>query len=131
MGSILTRRRKNGSLGYIAIIRLKRDGKAIVSESATFDRRQLANEWMRRREAELDQQRARGEPVGKAATLTELLEWYSTDIKDLTPWGRTKEADLERLAGYRRWRWRCAIASTRFSPRPRARIGIAKLQGSY
>ena len=55
MGSILTRRRKNGSLGYTAIIRLKRDGKTLVSESATFDRRQLANEWMRRREAELDQ----------------------------------------------------------------------------
>ena len=35
------------------IIRLKRDGKTVVSESATFDRRQLANEWMRRREAEL------------------------------------------------------------------------------
>lgn len=100
MGSILTRRRKNGSLGYTAIIRLKRDGKTVVSESATFDRRQLANEWMRRREAELDQQRARGEPQGKSATLAELLEWYGNDIKELTPWGRTKEADLKRLAGY-------------------------------
>lgn len=100
MGSILTRRRKNGSLGYTAIVRLKRDGKTVVSESATFDRRQLANEWMRRREAELDQQRARGEPLGKGATLAELLEWYGKDIKELTPWGRTKEADLKRLAGY-------------------------------
>lgn len=100
MGSILTRRRKNGSLGYTAIIRLKRDGKTVVSESATFDRRQLANEWMRRRAVELDQQRARGEPVGKGSTLAELLDWYGKDIKDLTPWGRTKEADLKRLAGY-------------------------------
>ncbi|MGE8219825.1 MAG: tyrosine-type recombinase/integrase [Stenotrophomonas acidaminiphila] len=100
MGSILTRRRKSGSLGYTAIIRIKRDGKTVVSESATFDRRQLANEWMRRREAELDQQRARGEPIGKAATLAELLEWYGKDIKELTPWGRTKEADLKRLASY-------------------------------
>lgn len=55
---------------------------------------------MRRREAELDQQRARGEPVGKGASLAELLKWYGKDIKELTPWGRTKEADLKRLAGY-------------------------------
>lgn len=100
MGSILTRRRKNGSLGYTALIRLKREGKTVVSESATFDRRQLANEWMRRRETELDQQRARGEPLGKCASLAELLEWYGKDIKELTPWGRTKDADLKRLAGY-------------------------------
>ena len=100
MGSILTRRRKNGSLGYTAIIRLKRDGKTVVSESATFDRRQLANEWMRRRETELDQQRARGEPLGKGATLVELLHWYTEEKKKISPWGRTKEADLKRLAGY-------------------------------
>ncbi len=100
MGSILTRRRKDGSLGYTAIIRLKRDGKTVVSESATFDRRQLANEWMRRRESELDQQRARGEPLGKGSTVAELLTWYGDSIKELTPWGRTKEADLRRLAGY-------------------------------
>ena len=100
MGSILSRRRKNGSLGYTAIIRLKRDGKTVVSESATFDRRQLANEWMRRRESELDQQRARGEPLGKGSTVAELLTWYGESIKELTPWGRTKEADLRRLAGY-------------------------------
>lgn len=100
MGSLLTRRRKDGSLGYTAIIRVKRDGKTVLSESATFDRRQLANEWMRRREAEIDQQRARGEPLGKGSTLTELLDWYGKDIKELTPWGRTKEADLKRLAGY-------------------------------
>lgn len=78
-------------------MRIHRQGKCIHSESETFDRRQLATEWMRRREAELDQQRARGEPLGKGATLAELLEWYGKDIKELTPWGRTKEADLKRL----------------------------------
>ncbi|WP_363800580.1 site-specific integrase [Lysobacter firmicutimachus] len=100
MGTIVSRRRKDGSLGYTAQIRIHRQGKCIHSESETFDRRQLATEWMRRREAELDQQRARGEPVGKGATLAELLKWYGKDIKELTPWGRTKEADLKRLAGY-------------------------------
>ena len=55
---------------------------------------------MRRREAELDPQRARREPLGKGETLTELVAWCGQDIKALTPWGRTKEADLKRLAGY-------------------------------
>jgi integrase len=100
MGTIVSRRRKDGSLGYTAQIRVHRQGKCIHSESETFDRRQLATEWMRRREAELDQQRARGEPLGKGSTLAELLDWYGKDIKALTPWGRTKEADLKRLAGY-------------------------------
>jgi integrase len=100
MGTIASRRRKDGSLGYTAQIRLKRDGKVVHSESETFNRRQLAIEWMRRRETELDQQRARGEPVGKGITLDELLDWYGKDIKALASWGRTKEADLKRLRNY-------------------------------
>ena len=100
MGTIVSRRRKDGSLGYTAQIRIHRQGKCIHSESETFDRRQLATEWMRRREAELDQQRARREPLGKGSTLAELLEWYGKEIKELTPWGRTKEAALKRLASY-------------------------------
>lgn len=100
MGTIVSRRRKDGSLGYTAQIRVKRDGKLVHSEAATFDRRQLATEWLRRREAELDVQRARGEPLGRAPTLGELLEWYGREVKELTPWGRSKEADLRRLRGY-------------------------------
>ena len=48
MGTIVSRRRKDGSLGYTAQIRIHRQGKCIHSESETFDRRQLATEWMRR-----------------------------------------------------------------------------------
>lgn len=85
MGTIISRRRKNGSLGYTAQIRIHREGKCVHSESEAFDCRQLAAEWMRRREAELDQQRARGEPLGKGSTLAEVLQWYDRDIKKLTP----------------------------------------------
>ena len=113
MGTIVSRRRKDGSLGYTAQIRLKRAGQLVHSESATFDRRQLATEWLRRREAELDVQRARGEPLGRAPTLGELLDWYSLEIKELTPWGRSKEADLRRLRNYDL----AKIVSTRLSAR--------------
>lgn len=100
MGTIVSRRRKDGSLAYTAQIRLKQDGKLVHSEAATFDRRQLANEWIRRREAEFDRQRARGQPTGKSPTLGELLDWYARDIRPLTPWGRSKAADIKRLHGY-------------------------------
>ena len=44
MGTILSRRRKDGSLGYTARMRIRRQGKYIRSTSETFDRRQLAIE---------------------------------------------------------------------------------------
>lgn len=100
MGTIVARRRKDGSLGYTAQIRLKRDGKVVHTEAETFSRRQLATEWIRKRESEFDRQRARGEPLGKAPTLAEVIDWYARDIKALSNWGRSKEADLKRLRGY-------------------------------
>ncbi|UZW61545.1 site-specific integrase [Lysobacter enzymogenes] len=97
MGTISTRRRKDGSQGYTAQIRLKRDGKVIHSESETFDTRPLAKAWMARREAELSAQRARGQPAGKRVTMGDLVAWYETRERPEEPWGRSKKADLKRL----------------------------------
>ena len=97
MGTITTRRRKDGSAGYTAQIRLKRDGKLVHSEAETFSTKALAKEWMKRREAALDAQRARGEPVGRRMTLGELVAWYEARERADQPWGRTKRADLARL----------------------------------
>jgi integrase len=95
MGTIVSRRRKDGSTGYTAQIRLKRDGKLVHSESETFDREALAKEWMRRRETELDTQRARGEPIGQRMTVAKMVEWY--EKRDRESWGRTKKEDLKRI----------------------------------
>ena len=100
MGTITARRRSDGTTGYTAQIRIKRDGKVVHSESETFDRQALAKEWMRRREAELDERRARGEPMGRSPPLSVLLDWYRTSLRQHADWGRTKEADLKRLEGY-------------------------------
>lgn len=43
------------------------------SESGTFDRKALAQQWMRMKEAELDQRRARGGSLGRKQTLGELV----------------------------------------------------------
>lgn len=97
MGTITARRRSDGTTGYTAQIRLKRDGKVVHTESETFDRQALAREWLTRREAELAAQRARGEPQGKRMTLAELVQWYEGRERTDEPWGRTKRADVGRL----------------------------------
>lgn len=55
MGTIIPRKRKDGSTGHTALIRIKRDGKVVHSESQTFDREQAAKIWMGKREHELAQ----------------------------------------------------------------------------
>lgn len=53
MGSIVSRKRKDGSTGYRAQIVRKKDGEEVWRESQTFDRRAAAAAWLARREAEL------------------------------------------------------------------------------
>jgi integrase len=99
VGTILTRRRKDGTTGYTAVIRIKKAGKVIHSEAETFGRKALAQEWLRRREAELDQHRARGTLHGAKTTLASLIKWYRETVGPTARWGRTKAFDLIRLEG--------------------------------
>jgi integrase len=55
MGTIFHRRRGDGSIGWTAQIVRKRARAVRWSEAKTFDTKQAAQQWMRRREAELDQ----------------------------------------------------------------------------
>lgn len=55
MGTIITRKRSDGSIGYMAQVRVKQKGKVVHAETKTFDRKQAANAWVSRRETELRQ----------------------------------------------------------------------------
>lgn len=55
MGTITARKRKDNSTAYTAQIRINRDGKTVYQESQTFDRKQVAQAWIKRRETELAQ----------------------------------------------------------------------------
>jgi len=50
---------------------------------------------MTRREADLDIQRVRGEPMGM--TLGDMVSWYEDREREGESWGRTKKTDLARL----------------------------------
>ena len=97
MGTITARKRADGTTAYTAQIRIKRDGKVIHSEAQTFSRRALADEWRRRREAELEQVRASGRPLARGVLLEVLIADYVSAARNVTAWGRSKTADINRL----------------------------------
>jgi integrase len=97
MGTITARRRSDGTTGYTAQIRIKRGGIIVHTEAETFSAKVLAREWMKRREAELQVQRSRGEAIGRRMTVEQMIQWYQERERPDKPWGRTKRADLARM----------------------------------
>lgn len=97
MGTITQRRRADGSAAYTAQIRVKSGGIITHSEAQTFGRRALAAEWLRRRETELQQQRASGVAPQKAVTMGEILTAYAKSENGLVEWGRSKKNDIKKL----------------------------------
>jgi hypothetical protein len=80
-----------------AQIHLKEGGELTLSESKTFTQRALAQEWLRRREAEVEEAQATGQPVQGLVTLKQILQDYVSDAKGIVAWGRSKTADITRL----------------------------------
>jgi integrase len=93
MGSILKRKRKDGTFGYTAMIRLKRAGKVVYSQTETFDREQAANAWLKKRETELAQPGALDKP--NDPTLADVIDVYNAD--KLRPHGKTKDQVLRTI----------------------------------
>ncbi len=90
MGSIIERKRSDGTIGYRAQIILKKDGHIIHREAQTFDRRPAARSWMENREHELSRPGAldkKDDPL-----LSEVIERYiSESSKEI---GKTKSQVL-------------------------------------
>lgn len=97
MGTITQRKRADGASVFTAQIRLKKGGIVVHSEAQSFSKKALASEWMRRRETELQGQRARGEPFRTTLTVVDLIDDYKKASEKVTDWGRTKSSDIKRL----------------------------------
>ena len=96
MGTIIARKRGDGTTGYTAQIRIKRGGVIIHTEAVTFDRKQAAAAWLDRRERELAKPGAldrREDPK-----LGEVIDRYSTETTKAI--GRTKAQVLRTIKGY-------------------------------
>lgn len=97
MGTISERPRKNGSIGYNAQVVVQRDGK-VQRESKTFDRRQAATAWIKKREHELSQPGAIGKPKGAEPSLGDAIDRYIRESRKAI--GRTKAQVLVAIKDY-------------------------------
>lgn len=98
MGTIVARARGDGTTSYRAQIRLKKDGIIIHSESRTFSKRALAQSWLQKREAELEQPGALDSIKHRGVTLRQVIEDYRREVADQPgAFGRTKREHLKQL----------------------------------
>ena len=79
MATIRKRFRADGTASYTVQIRLAREGQQVYQESQTFARKQAAQVWARRREAELDQPGA----IERLSFSTRLKDVASGDLSHL------------------------------------------------
>jgi integrase len=95
MGTIIPRKRKDGSTGYTAQILLKREGKIVHREAKTFDRKQAASAWLDKREGELAKPGALERARVPQATLGDAIDRQIAE--SLKAMGKTKAQVLRTL----------------------------------
>lgn len=95
MGTITPRKRKDGSTGYLARVRIKQAGAVIHAETQTFDRQQAAKAWIQKRETELAVPGALDRLKADDPTIAQLIGKYLEDAQ--RDYGRTKTQVLQTI----------------------------------
>ncbi|MFY9815986.1 MAG: site-specific integrase [Pseudolabrys sp.] len=81
MGTIIGRTRKDGSKAFTAQIVIKKGGAIVHREAETFDRKQAANAWIVKREAEL--KKPGGLERREDPTLSAAIDRYIVESKNV------------------------------------------------
>jgi hypothetical protein len=98
MGTVIPRKRSNGSTGYQAQLLIKRAGKIVHREGRTFDRKQAAAAWLEKREKELATPGALERLRAPDPVLAAVIDRYTDEsIKKI---GRTKAQVLRAIKTY-------------------------------
>ncbi|WP_200906155.1 hypothetical protein, partial [Komagataeibacter europaeus] len=97
MGTIIERRRADGSTGYSARIVVQRAG-VVHRETQTFDRRAAATAWIKRRERELSEPGALDRKKADDPTLGEAIDRYIRESRKAI--GRTKAQVLNAIKAF-------------------------------
>jgi len=95
VATIRKRRKKDGSFSYLAQIRIARRGQPDHSESRTFPRKAMAEEWAKRRELELSAPGGILSAQWRGVTLDNAMERYLHEFAQDA--GRSKRATIEQL----------------------------------
>lgn len=99
MGTIIERKRKDGSVAYRAQIVIYRDKAVVHREQQTFERRPAAVAWIAKREKILAQPGAlQAVKVATGVTLAEVIDRYVAESRKQM--GRTKAQVLEAIKDF-------------------------------
>lgn len=97
MGTITTRKLKDGTVRHKAQIRIMRDGKTVHNESRTFSKGSMASAWIAKREAELEQPGVLEAQKHTGISVGTMLQRYTGEVSD--GFGRTKKEHIKQLIG--------------------------------
>ncbi len=98
MGTVIPRKRADGSTRYQAQLLIKRAGKVIHREGRTFDRKQAASAWLEKREKELAKPGALDRLQAPDPAPAAVIDRYTNEsIKKI---GRTKAQVLRAIKAY-------------------------------
>jgi integrase len=98
MGTVIPRKRSDGSTGYQAQLLIKRGGKIVHREGRTFDRKQAAAAWLEKREKELAKPGSFERLRAPDPILAAVIDRYTDEsIKKI---GRTKAQVLRAIKTY-------------------------------
>jgi integrase len=97
VGTILSRKKKDGTPTHTATIIKKRDGEIVHRETKTFDRKKVAEVWIKKRETELDQPGAieRAQSKSEKVKLGQAIQRYIDE--SLKAIGKTKAQVLKTI----------------------------------
>lgn len=98
MGTVTKRQLKDGTTRYRAQVRVQRDGYPTYKVSKTFSKKSLADEWIKRTEAEIElnpDKMLNPEKELKHKTLAEFIKQY---LDEADSFARTKTGALKSIA---------------------------------
>jgi integrase len=98
MGTIVSRKRKNGSVGHTAQVVIKRGGEIVYRKAKTFDRKQAAAIWLEGQEAALRKPGGLEAARKPLATLGDAIDRAMKD--SVRKVGKTKAQVLRTLKSY-------------------------------
>lgn len=99
MGTITTRKMRDGTTRFRAQVRVKKAGKVIHSESETFSKRTMAEAWIARREAAMATPEGLDAAMHAELTVGDVLRRYREEVAERGGFGRTKREHLKQLEG--------------------------------
>lgn len=97
MGTITTRKRKDGSVGYTAQVRIMQQGATVYQESKTFDRKTTAQAWIKKVETAMAEPGAIAKAKRAGLSVKDMIDRYLLEYEKLRPLGKTKRATLRAI----------------------------------